>query len=70
MQYAIQISGLPWGLSNKNPARSTGAMGDLGSNPGLGRSPGGGHGNPLLLEGLPGEPHGQRSLKGYSPQGC
>ena len=35
----------------------------------LGRSPGGGHGNPLqysCLENL----HGQRSLAGYSPQGC
>ena len=26
--------------------------GDLGSNPGLGRSPGGGHGNPLQYSGL------------------
>ena len=40
--------------------------GDLGSIHGLGRSPGGGHGNPLqysCLENL----HGQRSLAGYSP---
>jgi len=32
----------------------------LGSIPGLGKSPGGGHGNP----------YGQRSLAGYSPWGC
>ena len=38
----------------------------MGSIPGLGRSPGEGHGNPLqypCLENL----HGQRSLVGYSP---
>ena len=39
--------------------------GDAGSIPGWERSPGEGHGNPLL----PGEFHGQRSLAGYSP-GC
>ena len=43
--------------------------GDLGSIPGLGRSPGGGHGNPLLYSCLE-NPHGQRSLIGYSPWGC
>ena len=35
-------------------------VGDLGSIPGLGRSPGGEHGDPL---------HGQRSLAGCSPWG-
>ena len=42
--------------------------GDMGSVPGLGWSPGGGHGNPLYscLE----NPHGQRILADYSPQGC
>ena len=39
---------------------------DLGSIPGLGRSPGGGHGNPLQYSSLE-NPHGQRSLAGYSP---
>ena len=34
----------------------------------LGRSPGGGHGNPLQYSGLE-NPHGQRSLAGYSPWG-
>ena len=37
--------------------------------PGLGRSPGGGHGNPLQYSCLE-NPHGQRSLVGYSPWGC
>ena len=41
---------------------------DLGSVPGLGRSPGGGHGNPLQYSRLE-NPHGQRSLVGYSPWG-
>ena len=42
-------------------------VGDLGSIPGLGKSPGGGHGNPLqyCLE----NPHRQRSLMGYCPRG-
>ena len=43
-------------------------VGDLGLIPGLGRSPGGGHGNPLQYSGLE-NPHGQRSLAGYSPWG-
>ena len=38
--------------------------GDLGSFPGLGRSLGGGHGNPLQYSCLK-YPHGQRSLAGY-----
>ena len=42
-------------------------VGDLGSIPGLGRSPGG-HGNPLQYSCLE-NPHGQRSLAGYSPWG-
>ena len=43
--------------------------GDLGSIPGLGRSPGGEHGHPLQYVCLE-NPHGQRSLVGYSPWGC
>ena len=42
--------------------------GDLGSIPGLGRSPGEGNGNPLQ-DFLPGKSRGQRSLVGYSPWG-
>ena len=44
-------------------------VGYLGSIPGLGRSPGGGHGNPLKYTCLE-DPHGQRSLVGYSQCGC
>ena len=43
------------------------SAGDMGSIPGLGRSPGG-HGNPLQYSCLK-NPHGQRSLAGYSPWG-
>ena len=43
-------------------------VGDLGLIPGLGRSPGGGHGNPFQYSCLE-NPHGQRSLVGYSPWG-
>ena len=41
-------------------------VGDMGSIPGEGRSPGEGNGNPLQL---PGKSHGQRSLVGYNPWG-
>ena len=41
-------------------------LGDLGSILGLGASPGGGHVNPLQYSCLE-NPHGQRSLAGYSP---
>ena len=47
---------------------STLGVGDLGSIPGLGRSPEGKHGNPLQYSCLE-NPHGQRSLEGYSPWG-
>ena len=36
--------------------------------PGLGKSPGGGHGDPLQYSCLE-SPHGQRNLVGYSPWG-
>ena len=42
--------------------------GDLGSIPGLGRYPGGGHSNPLQYSCLE-NPHGQRSLAGCSSWG-
>ena len=48
----------------KNPPANVKDMGDAGLIPGLGRSPGGGHGNPLTPVFLPGESHGQRSLAG------
>ena len=39
--------GLPWWLSGKESACNAEDTGDSGSIPGLGRSPEGGHGNPL-----------------------
>ena len=48
---------------------STCNVGYLGSIFELERSPGGGHGNPLQYSCLE-NPHGQRSLVGYSPWGC
>ena len=43
----IALLGLPWWLSGKETACNAGATGDVGSIPGSGKSPGGGHGNPL-----------------------
>ena len=57
--------GFPSGSDSKE---STCNLGDSGSIPGLGRSPGGGHGNPLQCSCLE-NPHGQMSLVGYSPWG-
>ena len=39
--------GFPGGTVVKNPPANAGDAGDTGSIPGLGRSPEGGHGNPL-----------------------
>ena len=52
----------------ENPPAKAGDAKDAGSIPGLGRSPGGGNGNPLSVF-LLGKFHGQRSLAGYSPWG-
>ena len=43
----IHHYGLPWWLSGKEPACNAGVAGDMGLIPESGRSPGGGHGNPL-----------------------
>ena len=58
--------GFPGGPDGKESACN---VGDLGLIPGLGRSLGGGHGNPLQYFCLE-NPHGQRSLAGYRPRGC
>ena len=54
-------------LAVKSPPANAGDIRDSGSIPGLGSSPGGGHGSseytPVFLSG---ESHGQRSLGGYS----
>ena len=60
------LGGFPGGSDSKESHHSEW---DPGSIPGSGRSPGGGHGNPLQYSCLE-NPHGQRSLAGYSPQGC
>ena len=52
----------------KNPPPSASKLKDVSLIPGGVRSPGGGHGNPLQCSCLE-NPHGQRSLEGYSPQG-
>ena len=52
----------------QNPPDTAGDARDVGLTPGLGRSPGGGHGNPLQYSCLK-NPHGQRSLAGYRPWG-
>ena len=57
--------GFPGGSAGKESVCNAG---DLGLIPGLGRSPGGGHGNPLQYSCLE-NPHGQRSLAGYRPGG-
>ena len=58
--------GLPGGSDGKE---SSFYVGHLDLIPGLGKSPGRGHGNQLQYSCLE-NPHGQRSLAGYSPWGC
>ena len=59
------LKGFSGGSHGKESACNAG---NLGSIPELGRSPGGEHGNPLQYSCLE-NPHGQRSLAGYSPWG-
>ena len=59
------LRGFPGGSDSKESACNAG---DLGLIPGLGRSLGGGQGNPLQYSCLE-NPHRQRSLVGYSPRG-
>ena len=62
------IMGIPWWLSGKESSFHAGATRDVGLIAGSGRSPRVGHGNPLHYSCLE-NPHGQRSLAGYSPWG-
>ena len=57
--------GFPDGSVGKESACNVGSLGLI---PGLGRSPGGGQGNPLQYF-CPENPHGERSLAGFSPWG-
>ena len=59
-------AGFSGGSDGKEPTCNAG---DLGSIPELGKSPGGGHGNPLQYSCLE-NPQGQRSLVGYNPRSC
>ena len=61
----ILLRGFPGGSDGKE---STCNEGDPGLIPGLGRSPGGGHGNPFKYS-CQENPHKQKSLQGYSPWG-
>ena len=62
-----KLLGFPSGTNGKEPTCQCRKC--KSSVPGWGRSPGGGHGNPLQHSCLE-NPHGQRSLTGYSLQGC
>ena len=53
----------------KSPPANAGDIRDTASIPGLGRSPGGGHGILLQYSCLE-NPHGQGSLAGHGPWGC
>ena len=59
LQYSLGFAG---GSDGKESSCN---MRGLGSGPGLGRSPGGGHGSPLQYSCLE-NPCGQRNLAGYS----
>ena len=60
--------GFPGGAVVKNLPANAGDPRDLDSIPGWGRSPGGGNGNPFQHF-LPGQPHRQGSLAGYTVHG-
>ena len=59
----ISYMGFPGGSDGKESICN---MGDQGSIPELGRSPGGGYGNPLQYS-CPENPHGQKRVVVYSP---
>ena len=63
----LLFKGFPGGSVVKNPSANSGDIRDLGSIPGSGRSPREESGNPLQYFCLE-NPHGQRSLMGYSPR--
>ena len=57
--------GFPRGAVIKNPPANAGDARDMGSTPGLGRSPRDGNGNPTPVF-LPGKFHRQRKLASYT----
>ena len=70
MTFTSTFIHIPWAsqvvLVAKSPPSNTGEEGDVGLIPGLGRSPGGGHGNPLQYSWLENswteEPGGVQSM--------
>ena len=66
--YSLGFPGFSGGSVLKNPPANAGDAREEDLIPGSGRSPEVGHGNPRPVS-LPGNPHGQRRLAGYSPQG-
>ena len=70
MYVCIYREGYIWAsqeaLVVKNLPANAGDIRDVSLIPGSGRSPRGGHGNPFHYSCLE-NPHGQRSLAGYSP---
>ena len=54
----------------KNPPASSGDSGDLGLTPGLGRSPGGGHGHALQYSCVENPMDGGAWQSSISPWGC
>ena len=65
----MYMYGLPQWLSGKESTCNEGDTGDVSLITGSGRSPGGGHNNPLQYSCLE-NTHAQRSLAGYSPWDC
>ena len=65
LSFITTLLDFPRGSDGKESACNEG---DLGSISELGKSPGGGHGNPLQYSCLE-KPHGQKSVAGYSPGG-
>ena len=69
IRFTKPTKGFPGGSVVKNLPANAADISDKGLIPGLGRYPGEGHGNPLQYSCLE-NPHGQRSLEGYSAWGC
>ena len=68
VSYEDPVLGFTTTPGDSDSKESTCNAGDRGSIPVSGKSPGGGHGNPLQYSCLE-HPHEQRSLAGYSPWG-
>ena len=63
---SVDVLGFPGGSVVKNPPANAGDAGDTGSVPGLGRSPGGGNGNPFQYSCL-GNPMDRRAWGAIVP---